>query len=512
MTAKAPPIDLVQAAEAGDAKAQNDLGLWYFEHLPQTPYPRTWFERAAAQGHDVAMHNLGILAARANDHELAIAWYNRAVAAGYITSCYFMGRAYRRTGDDARAFQAFDKGARGGCLEAQDALCEFILEKKLEEHYDLAFFLINRNAERGRANAQRILGHLYARGIGVEPNPQKAISWWHESAKNGDMVAQYNLGTSYHQGHMVGKDRVAAMRFLMAAAAQGDDEAQAYLPRVEAELTRQERQVLRGEPDAEDQTITTVIASRKTPPVDLVKAAEAGDANAQSDLGRWYHENLPGSPDGLSWFKRAAEQGLPKAMHNLGVAAFQADDRDLAMAWFRKAVAGGWRNSIVPLGMLLKESGNIDEAFTTFQHGIQLGCPDSEDALSQLIVDKEIEAHYELARSQTIRAAEQGSAIAQVRLALIYNEALGVERDPGKAMSLYLQAAKQGHAGAQLAAGVALHMGFCVKQDRVAAMRFLLASAAQGNDGAEIYLRDVEKDLAPEERQTLARDRAATRH
>lgn len=182
------------------------------------------------------------------------------------------------------------------------------------------------------------------------------------------------------------------------------------------------------------------------------------------------------------------------------------------MAWFRKAVAAGWRNSIAPLGMLLKENGNIDDAFETFQYGIRLGCPDSEDALSQLIVDKEIEAYYELARAQTIRAAEQGSAIAQTRLALVYNEALGVERDPGKAMSLYLQAAKQGHSGAQLAAGIALHMGFCVKQDRVAAMRFLMASAAQGNDGAEIYLRDVEKDLTPEERQTLARDRAATRH
>jgi len=503
MTAKTPPIDLLQAAEAGDAEAQNDLGLWYSEHLPQTPYPRTWFERAAAQGQSNAMHNLGILAARANDHEQAIAWYDRAVAAGSITSYYFMGRAYRRTGDDTRAFQAFDQGARGGCLEAQDALCELILEQRLEEHYDLAFFLINRNAERGRANAQRILGHLYAQGIGVEPNPEKAISWWHVAAKNGDMVAQYNLGTSYHQGHMVGKDRVAAMRFLMAAAAQGDDEAQAYLPRVEADLTREERQTLRDK----DQLTAT-----PSPPADLVKAAQAGNTDAQSDIGRWYSENFPGSPDGLGWFKRAAAQGLPKAMHNLGVIAFQANDRALAMKWFRKAVAGGWRNSIVPLGMLLKENGNVDEAFTTFQHGIQLGCPDSEDALSQLIVDKEIEAHYELARSQTIRAAEQGSAIAQVRLALIYNEALGVERDPGKAMSLYLQAAKQGHSGAQLAAGVALHMGFCLKQDRVAAMRFLMASAAQGNDGAEIYLRDVEKDLTPEESQMLARDRAATRH
>lgn len=505
---KAPPGDLIRLAEAGDVEAQNGLGLWYFDNLPETSHARTWFDRAAAQGHKNAMHNLGILAAQADDDEVAIAWFNKAIAAGNVISLYYLGRLHRRNGDTRSAFEAFDKGARGGSLEAQEALCELILEERLEDHYDLAFFLTERNAGQGRASAQRILGLLYSKGIGVEPDPHKAISWWLESARNGDMVAQYNLGISYHQGDMVERDVVAAMRFLMAAAAQGDDEAKAYLPRVEADLSAPQRQRLHRE----QASVLPGEAPVKAPPADLLEAAEAGDAEAQSALGRWYGENVPNSPYASKWFKRAAEQGLPKAMHNLGVLAFQADDRELAVAWFRKAVAAGWRNSIVPLGRLLQENGDIEGAFETFQAGLRQGCEVSENALSQLIVDKEIEEHYELARAQTKRAAEQGDAFAQTRLGTIYHEGLGVEQDPRKALSWWLRAAEQGHSGAQLMAGVAYHMGLFLKQDRVAAMRLLMASAAQGNDGAEIYLADVEKDLTPDERQTLEQERIAIRH
>ncbi len=252
--------------------------------------------------------------------------------------------------------------------------------------------------------------------------------------------------------------------------------------------------------------------SIKSPPAELLHAAEAGDAEAQNELGRWYGEALPETPYARIWFRRAADQGVPKAMHNLGIVALQDDDRELAIGWFRKAVAAGWRNSFLPLGKLLEGSGDIEGAFATYRAGAERGCSDCEEALSQIIVDKEIEAHYELARSQTMRAAAQGSAVAQTRLGTIYHEGLGVERDPGKATALWLRAAEQGHPGAQLMAGVAYHMGHCVKQDRLAAMRLLMASAAQGNEGAEIYLDSVEKDLTAEEKRQLRQELDAGRH
>jgi TPR repeat protein len=239
------------------------------------------------------------------------------------------------------------------------------------------------------------------------------------------------------------------------------------------------------------------------PPDDLAKAAETGDAEAQSDLGRWYAENLPATPYAQMWFERAAGQGLPKAFHNLGVSAIESGDRELAIEWFRKAVAADWSNSILPLGKLLELSGDISGALEVLDRGARRGVSDSQEALSDLIVQKEIESHYHLAFFLTERAAQQGSLWAQSRLGMIYHEGLGVERNPELAASWFLKAAKRGHPFAQLMIGGSYHLGTGIKVDRPAAMRFLRLSAAQGNEFARAYLPAVEADLTPEERAQL---------
>lgn len=240
------------------------------------------------------------------------------------------------------------------------------------------------------------------------------------------------------------------------------------------------------------------------PPEDLKKAAEAGDAEAQSDLGRWYAENLPETPYAQMWFKRAADQGLARAMHNLGVTAFRSGDNELAIEWLKKAVAADWANSMLPLGKLLEEQGDIRGAFEVYDRGARRGNADLQDALSHLIIEKEIESHYDLAIFLTERAAKDGRASAQIRLALMHHEGIGgVEQNPELAAKWALAAAQRNHPGAQLLIGGFYHLGKGIKANRLAAMRFLLASAAQGNPGARAYLPSVEADLTPEEKSQL---------
>jgi TPR repeat protein len=55
---------------------------------------------------------------------------------------------------------------------------------------------------------------------------------------------------------------------------------------------------------------------------DLRAAADAGDANAQSELGRRYMIGIPGilTPDprsGVEWFKKSAAQGSSTGQQNL---------------------------------------------------------------------------------------------------------------------------------------------------------------------------------------------------
>lgn len=87
--------------------------------------------------------------------------------------------------------------------------------------------------------------------------------------------------------------------------------------------------------------------------LDNIKKAEAGDAEAQFEVGKAYslgegvEKNLS---QALVWYKKSAAKGNVKAQNNLGVAYKYGDgiEKDLneAMKWFKKSAEGG-----NPLGM-----------------------------------------------------------------------------------------------------------------------------------------------------------------
>jgi TPR repeat protein len=240
-----------------------------------------------------------------------------------------------------------------------------------------------------------------------------------------------------------------------------------------------------------------------TLPADVLARAEAGDAEAANELGLWYANNQPGSRMVELWFRRAADAGLPRAQHNMGVLAMRSGQTDDAIGWFRLAAAGGWRDSHFALGSLLEEQGDRKGAFAALESGAQQGCPLSQDAIGRLALEYETEESFKVARYWSEKAAEQNHAEAQTRLGTIFHEGLGVERDPKRAASWFLQAAHQGHAGAQAMIGAALHLGIGVPVDRVNAARWLTVSAYQGNPMAQAYLPRVKAELTPDERLSL---------
>jgi uncharacterized protein len=190
------------------------------------------------------------------------------------------------------------------------------------------------------------------------------------------------------------------------------------------------------------------------------------------------------------WFRRAAEQGLAKAKHNLGVLYWHGEDGEPeeALNWFRAAAKAGWLPSIFVLGTLVERGGNIEKAITLYQIAAQGGHANAQDALSRLHFDRETEKDYEIARKWAEAAAEQGNAFAIARLGTIYHEGCGVQRDPKRAAVYFLEAANLGHDGAQLLTGVGMHLGIDAPADRIEAAHWLLRSATQGNEGAKAYL------------------------
>lgn len=233
----------------------------------------------------------------------------------------------------------------------------------------------------------------------------------------------------------------------------------------------------------------------------LLSRAEAGDPEAQNELGRQY---ASGSGDKRSremaerWFRRAADQGFVRAKHNLGVLCLNDPARKSeALRWFEEASKGGWLPSVYAVGLLMLEAEMRDGAMTIFESAAVKGHADSQDALSSLFFETGTAEGQAKARYWAELAALQGVVPAQARLGLIYGEGLGVERDPRLSADWALRAAEGGHAGAQAMIGIAYHAGAGVEPDLVEAAHWLFRSMRAGNESAASYLPRVLRELDP---------------
>ncbi len=184
-------------------------------------------------------------------------------------------------------------------------------------------------AEKGDANAQSALGHIYYHGDGMPQDYTEALHWYGKAADQGDAKAQYAIGYMHYHGQAVSQSYPEALRWYRMAADQGYAKAQYQLgymydqghgvPQDYAEAVRWYR-----------------------------KAAEQGDAWGQDELGFAYYQGK-GVPqdytEAVRWFRQAADQGDAKAQYNLGSMYYSgrgvAQNYAEAARWYRKAADQG---------------------------------------------------------------------------------------------------------------------------------------------------------------------------
>jgi TPR repeat protein len=91
-------------------------------------------------------------------------------------------------------------------------------------------------------------------------------------------------------------------------------------------------------------------------------------------------------------------------------------------------------------------------------------------------------------------AAEEGDAVAQAYLGLMYAKGQGVPHDDGEAVKWYRKAADQGHAGAQNNLGGMYEQGRGVTQDYAEALKWYRKAAEQGDAVAQTNLGHMYDD------------------
>lgn len=134
------------------------------------------------------------------------------------------------------------------------------------QDYQAAFKEFKKLADKGNAQAQRMLAGMYEGGAGVAPSYAEAFKWYYMAAQRDDTTAQFMVGQMYYEGKGGPKDLVEAARW-------------------------------------------------------YGRAAEKGFAYAQNNLGVFYERGYGVSKNSaiaLSYYRKAAEQGIGHAQYKLG--------------------------------------------------------------------------------------------------------------------------------------------------------------------------------------------------
>jgi uncharacterized protein len=219
-------------------------------------------------------------------------------------------------------------------------------------------------ADSGDPDAENDLGVRYRMGEGVEKDKEEAVRWYRKAAKHGSAAAMFNLGAAYYNGDGVGVDDVVSCAwFLLAEEAghPGADEAvrratseSASRPIVAAEkvgemyekgeeLSKNAGNALKwyrraadsGSPQASLNAAALLANAPNPTQENLEEARKRCEDAAKSDYGpaafcmaTIYKRGLGVAQDAAEsakWLIRAANDGHPKAMLQLGEAYWKGD-------------------------------------------------------------------------------------------------------------------------------------------------------------------------------------------
>lgn len=184
-------------------------------------------------------------------------------------------------------------------------------------------------AEQGDAAAQTLIAEIYAKGLGVAQNDQRAAGWYQLASNNGDHLATFELALFYQNGIGVPKNRARAAELFRQAADAG------YAP------AKYNMALLHVEGIYATPSLTEAAALMK-------EAAEAELAEAQYDYGTMLIEGagVPSNEaEGARFIGLAAEQGLIEAQIDYATLLYlgQGIEKNISMAasWYQRAAEAG---------------------------------------------------------------------------------------------------------------------------------------------------------------------------
>ena len=302
----------------------------------------------------------GKIAFERGDFEQARALFEEAAAAGDALGAHHLGTMCSQgqggPADAARAVSLYRRAAEAG-VEAR-------------RWWEIA-------AAQGDCGALLRIGSMVALGEGTKADLARAAGYWERAAKLGEVSAMLLLARYYQVSHPA-----RSMRWFLEAIAAGDASsrgaAQALIPSLTAAAQA-------GDVEAEynlGEALMTLGLDRAEAARWFAAAAEAEHPGAQRSLGILYEAGQIVPKDlvrAMVLYRAAAESGDAVAQYSVGICTLLGKgttvDVESGISWLEKAAAQGLSRAFLPLANRLAELEREDEARPWFARAAEAGSP-----------------------------------------------------------------------------------------------------------------------------------------
>lgn len=430
---------IMDKAKAGDAVAQNTVGVWYYtgKDSIKQDYKEAlqWWARSAQQDNADAIGNMAMCYQLGHgskkDSLLAVNLYKKAIKKGnaaiipqhetivkntgslfsslLLLDCYSEGIGVKK--DLAKIAVYQEAAAKAGHLESQYNYALTLLNKK---QADKAIHWFKSASDKGHVGATYYYGNLLFNGMGITQDKQKGIQYLSQAASKDFTMAYVRLAQICYEGDGVEKDYVKAFNFAKKGAFKNNASSKWLLAMC----------YIKGQGTDVDyylgtQWLAEVIETHKNEIASFLseKSNETYLLYLQGLKKYFVDRNYP---EAIALFKKVDKAKISEGQTMLGVCLA---NKDYEKKNLKKAVKN------------LEKASEVSNAacyYLSSMYETGTGCKEDKSKALGLLE----------------KAANGGVAFAQCKLGDMYMSGNGVSRDYTKAAQYYLLAEAQNHLSA----------------------------------------------------------------
>jgi len=343
------------------------------------------------------------------------------------------------------------------------------------------------------------IGKMFAQGLGTEQDYKKAAQWFRKSGEKKYKYAQYSLGGLYYQGQGVEQDFKTSFDFYLKSAKQG-------FPYADFEVAKMYYDGVGTAKNIDESNIHFVKAF-----IGFENLEKQGnDDKLQYRIG-WMLQNGIGTEKDIlrakGYFEKSAKLENAFACYSLAKLILAEDNPSeeeiqKAVSYLQTASDNENQFAQYSLGKIFLEGKHISKDIPKVIQLLTLSSEQGNEYAAYMLgmlylKNEEIPKNIEKSILFLTQAAYKNNEWANYQLGKLFLICNDIPKDAEIALKYLLKSAEKGNQFAQYALGKIYLLGKDAPKDKETAIKWFTLSAEQGNEYAKFFLDNINKFREP---------------